>query len=56
MKALARALEKNGRSKKGALAEARLMVLNHKRQLDAAVIKQREKEDNQNEPGVDERS
>ena len=55
VKALARALEKNGRSKKGAMAEARLMVLDHKRLLDAAVIKQTEKE-NQNEPGADEGS
>jgi hypothetical protein len=44
VKAIARALEKNGKSKKGAMAEARLMAMDHKRQLDAAVSKQKEKE------------
>ncbi len=54
VKAIARILEKNGASKKGAMAEARLLVLDHKRQLDAAVIKQKEKEEK--EPGADDRS
>jgi hypothetical protein len=35
VKAFAGVLENNGRSKRGAMAEARLMVLDHKRELEA---------------------